>query len=434
MAVSIALIGGVMFFRDDDGPTEVDTEDAASQDDGEESDGETDPDPDTDGEDATGSGDGDSSEDSTPRPDPAPLEVSGAATVFGSFPDDADGFRRAETLVTHLQNRSVDAQWVDSAQVGSLRDGFVVVLEAGHPTTEDAAARCSELGLFMTEQCFGRVLSDDPADQDTTVAPGGDVFATYEVLGGASVDGGDAWLVRSCRTFSPSGAPTSDLHYVQVGDAILTVDERGTRPGDPVVLHDLFSDTRYEGPRQGDALQFIAEVTSPSGETRTIEINNTMSWIHTAVPNSGADCDTVTRTEGGESVNDPVALVCTVDQTDERTITRYVLSGGTVLEVVTGPGELQNPTPDEPHTAYLTGQFLEAQLTDPARETVWTLASAGEWELGGEGEYQGQSGQLSVAADESVIDLSYNVFWNAAWMDYEDYERGITPYLSACPF
>jgi hypothetical protein len=79
---------------------------------------------------------------------------------------------RVQASVDALAAEGLEVEVLLSDDFAALEPGSWVFYESALPTADEAAARCVELG--RTEQnCFARLLSDDPADRDQVQFPSG---------------------------------------------------------------------------------------------------------------------------------------------------------------------------------------------------------------------------------------------------------------------
>lgn len=109
----------------------------------------------------------------TALPPPSIDEFFGSAVaILASIPKDGSTFEEAETRAAAIAaTTGANVRVIDSSIFASLRDGFWVVAEGKYASPEEAAWRCWELGLQTSNECYGRQISDDPADLDGTVVP-----------------------------------------------------------------------------------------------------------------------------------------------------------------------------------------------------------------------------------------------------------------------
>jgi hypothetical protein len=84
--------------------------------------------------------------------------------------DSSISTERVQASVDSLAAEGLEVDVLLSDDFASLEPGSWVFYESALPTADEAVARCVELG--RTEQnCFARLLSDDPADRDQVQFP-----------------------------------------------------------------------------------------------------------------------------------------------------------------------------------------------------------------------------------------------------------------------
>ncbi|HEC11610.1 MAG TPA: hypothetical protein ENI86_18890 [Acidimicrobiales bacterium] len=100
--------------------------------------------------------------------------LGGAIMVLKSLPTDTFARERAEAaaslLVANADDR-IKIRILLSNDFASLRPGFWVIYAGPFDSAVDAARACWALGMTESEQCFGRPLTDDPADAETVEEP-----------------------------------------------------------------------------------------------------------------------------------------------------------------------------------------------------------------------------------------------------------------------
>ena len=78
--------------------------------------------------------------------------------------DRAGGEAVADQRHAEIQGRFPDAVQIPSDEFASLRPGYWVSYVGPFPDGDSVVAFCRENGLSVPQQCYGRFLSDDPAD------------------------------------------------------------------------------------------------------------------------------------------------------------------------------------------------------------------------------------------------------------------------------
>jgi hypothetical protein len=78
----------------------------------------------------------------------------------------AEGQPAAGQRLTELRGVDPGAKQILSDDFASLNPGFYVTYVPGFATGEAAVAYCTSRGLGVPNQCYGRFLSDDPADKN----------------------------------------------------------------------------------------------------------------------------------------------------------------------------------------------------------------------------------------------------------------------------
>ncbi len=100
--------------------------------------------------------------------------LGGAIMILKSLPTDTFTRERAESaaslLVANADDR-IKIRILLSNDFPSLSPGFWVIYAGPFDNAVDAARACWTLGMTEAEQCYGRPLTDDPADADTVENP-----------------------------------------------------------------------------------------------------------------------------------------------------------------------------------------------------------------------------------------------------------------------
>jgi hypothetical protein len=84
--------------------------------------------------------------------------------------DSSISTERVQASVDSLAAQDLEVEVLLSDDFASLEPGSWVFYESAWPTAEEAVARCVELGR-TDQDCFARLLSDDPADRDQVQFP-----------------------------------------------------------------------------------------------------------------------------------------------------------------------------------------------------------------------------------------------------------------------
>jgi hypothetical protein len=80
--------------------------------------------------------------------------------------ESSDGPTAVQERLSQLRSVAPDARTLVSDDYASLRPGYTVIYLPGPTSGAAAVAHCGQLGLSVPNQCYGRYLSQDPADQD----------------------------------------------------------------------------------------------------------------------------------------------------------------------------------------------------------------------------------------------------------------------------
>lgn len=86
------------------------------------------------------------------------------AAQFSSVPASA-GTTALRTAYETIAQDAPDVVILRGREWPSLRDGFWVIVEVGHPTSSDALAACEAAGRTDRDDCFARYLSPDSDEQ-----------------------------------------------------------------------------------------------------------------------------------------------------------------------------------------------------------------------------------------------------------------------------
>ena len=80
--------------------------------------------------------------------------------------ENASGAGAAQQRLAEVRSFAPGAQMLASDGIASLRPGYQVIYLSGYASPDATVTACRSFGLNVPNQCYGRYLSQNPADQD----------------------------------------------------------------------------------------------------------------------------------------------------------------------------------------------------------------------------------------------------------------------------